>query len=444
MDEPIRPEAVTPRSAAMSISPATLEDLERDLAMAGGLAYRFLSQVAGPILDGSRSPNPIPFDGLWAFDVYGFTFVTNIPYGRSKTLSEARDVLSSMLRRSLEVSGQKDSRGRPARAAAAAGNGVKFKGTTSADRSKKAASLYTYLKTSHYTAVPDWLLSNEIGLSASERILLSDAVDVLASGNVLSYEMNYLRLRSRSGLRPSTAARAARGLCRVGLLAPVRGCRGRYTLSWESLAQAARSTAPGKAALGAATVAADVRRRLSKPKHVFQLPVWAVEACGATEAAFLLAKAWSLCSGQTAGTLWASGETLSRWLPGCERSLRRARAALAERGFATMVPQYSYLRSYETGPAKNKTAEITVTPLAIARALLFCGYDFGGDAAALSGAIEGCDLVEASHDLKPSGSLGRPFAAAASSHDGRVINAGYTPICEAAPLDRGVPAPPPA
>ena len=208
----------------------------------------------------------------------------------------------------------------------------------------------------------------------------------MGSGSSLSYKADRARIYARTGLKASTATAALRGLCAKCLLLPVAGARGRFTAAWTELAAFARQSKEGARATGSALTEADVRRRLSDTNRSLALPVWAVQLCGATEAALVLAKAWAVGHGGGDGCLWAAGTTLSTWLPGNERSLRRARASLAQDGLAQATEQYSYSRLYNYGIARNKTVEICVTAPMIARALVVrgIGIDFGADITAIA------------------------------------------------------------
>ncbi len=248
------------------------------------------------------------------------------------------------------------------------------------------------LDAAHYTRLPQWTLSGELALTVSERILLADALDVMGSGSSLSYKADRARIYARTGLKASTAAAALRGLCAKRLLLPVAGPRGRFTVAWPELAAFARQSKEGARATGSALTEADVRRRLSDTNRSLALPVWAVQLCGATEAALVLAKAWAVGHGGGDGCLWAAGATLSTWLPGNERSLRRARASLAQDGLAQATAQYSYSRLYNYGFARNKTVEICVTAPMIARALVVRGIDFGADLTAIAASFFNGDV----------------------------------------------------
>ena len=94
------------RSAALRLSPVDLEGLDNDLTFCHGSGYRYLSLKAQSLLDGTRSPNPHPHCGRWAFDIDGFVFVTAIPYdsaSRSRGAREAREILDATLTRALNL-----------------------------------------------------------------------------------------------------------------------------------------------------------------------------------------------------------------------------------------------------------------------------------------------------------------------------------------------------
>lgn len=388
MGDTIIGKAVRARAAAMAISPATLEDLEADVSCTGGLAYGFLALKAPAILDGSRNANPLCFGDLWAFDIDDFVLVTSIPYGMGPRYRDAQDVLEAALRRSLQVA-RCDEAAQNSQLILDTSWGVSRAGTSAAGRpspnpaspagDRGPAQLDAILSSYHYTALPAWLLDGRAELTISERILLADILDVTASGCVLSYMVEYDRIRSRTGLKATTVAHALRGLCAHGVLARVARTKGRYTLSWEALADLARRSPLGSEAVGAAMTEADVRRRLTNRRRSLAVPNWAVELCGATEAALLLSKGWAMAHGSSDGTVWASGTTLSRWLPGAERSLRRARSFLFDNGLAHATPQYSSLRTYANGraPRPNHTVEFRVDARLVARALVVRGFDFG-------------------------------------------------------------------
>ena len=460
MIEAFGTEAWEVRSAALCLSPVDLEGLDNDLTSSHGSGYRFLSLRAQALLDGTRSPNPHPHCGRWAFDIDGFVFVTAIPYdsaSRSRGAREAREILDATLTRALDlaqanewgasnhtlletrngtrrdatqasgvaarvsdptvVSNTREAlSARSRHAVTAAGICSQSKidassrrdaaptatGRTAAesfDRSPIAGNhqpdtraLDAALDAAHYTRLPQWTLSGELALTVSERILLADALDVMGSGSSLSYKADRARIYARTGLKASTAAAALRGLCAKRLLLPVAGARGRFTVAWTELAAFARQSKEGARATGSALTEADVRRRLSDTNRSLALPVWAVQLCGATEAALVLAKAWAVGHGGGDGCLWAAGTTLSTWLPGNERSLRRARASLAQDGLAQATAQYSYSRLYNYGIARNKTVEICVTAPMIARALVVRGIDFGADLTAIAASFFNGDV----------------------------------------------------
>ena len=444
MIEAFGTEAWEVRSAALCLSPVDLEGLDNDLTSSHGSGYRYLSLKAQSLLDGTRSPNPHPHCGRWAFDIDGFVFVTAIPYdsaSRSRGAREAREILDATLTRALDLAQTNEwgasnhslletrsgtrrdatrtpgaeakasdptvvsntrealsarsrhavtaagvcsqskidaSSRRPAAESAATRHGR----TNDSDRSPVAGNrqpdtraLDAALDAAHYTRLPQWVLSGELALTVSERILLADALDVMGSGASLSYKTDRARIYARTGLKASTATAALRGLCAKRLLLPVAGAE---------LAAFARQSKDGSRATGSALTEADLRRRLSDTSRSLALPVWAVQLCGATEAALVLAKAWALGHGGGDGRLWAAGTTLSTWLPGNERSLRRARASLALDGLAQTTEQYSYSRLYNHGFVRNKTVEICVTAPMIARALVVRGIDFGADLTAIA------------------------------------------------------------
>lgn len=395
MIETFDTEAWEVRSAALLLSPVDLEGLDRDLNTSHGFGYRYLSQKAPALLDGSRSANPHPHSGKWAFDIDGLVFVTDIPYGMGRPLREAREVLDATLQRARDlVSGGKLSpdSDNARRSPCAAGLNLPKSPAPKSATDRAAAlprahapqkpdvrALDAALDRAHYTRLPQWLLSNDVDLTVSERIVLADVLDVMGGSSALSYEARRDRLYNRTGLKPSTVTMAVRSLVAKGALAPVPTARGRFTVSWEALEGMARQTAAGQRRLGSALTQADVRRRLSDTSRGLAVPIWAVQLCGATEAALLLAKAWAMGHGGGDGRLWASGATLSTWLPGCERSLRRARASLAEQGLACLTGQYTYTRLYNAQTARNKTVEISVTAPMVARALVVRGCDFGAD-----------------------------------------------------------------
>ena len=387
-------EAVIAANAARALSPATIDVLEDDLAVSGGMAYRFLAARARGILDGARCANPVREGDLWAFDIDGFVLKTSVPHS-GKTLREAREILQAALRRSLEVAPlPRDGSARDSRVASAgvgiavalgkhAARRMGAKGDGSAQRASHEnadsdnMTLDRILSDAHYTRVPAWLLDGGLDLTVSERILLSDILDAMAGGTVLSYDADRARIARRCGLNASTASCALRGLLARGVIARPEGVRGRYAVRWGELAALARRSPAAAKTVGRATVEADIRRRLSATAGSLAVPCWAVECCGATEAALLLSKAWATahCAGD--GVVWASGQTLSHWLPGAERSLRRARASLASRGLATYTPQHSRARSYRSGAHPNRTAELATDARTIARALVARGHDFG-------------------------------------------------------------------
>lgn len=460
MIEAFGTEAWEVRSAALCLSPVDLEGLDNDLTSSHGSGYRYLSLKAQALLDGTRSPNPHPHCGRWAFDIDGFVFVTAIPYdsaSRSRGTREAREILDATLTRALDLAQANEwgtsnhtlletrngtrlaatqasgvaarvsdptvvsntrealsARSRHGVAAAGICSQSKIDASSrrdaaptatgrtaagSSDRSPIAGNhqpdtraLDAALDAAHYTRLPQWTLSGELALTVSERILLADALDVMGSGSSLSYKADRARIYARTGLKASTAAAALRGLCAKRLLLPVAGTRGRFTVAWTELAAFARQSKEGARATGSALTEADVRHRLSDTNRSLALPVWAVQLCGPTEAALVLAKAWAVGHGGGDGCLWAAGTTLSTWLPGNERSLRRARASLAQDGLAQATAQYSYSRLYNYGIARNKTVEICVTAPMIARALVVRGIDFGADLTAIAASFFSGDV----------------------------------------------------
>lgn len=452
MIEAFGTEAWEVRSTALCLSPVDLEGLDNDLTSSHGSGYRYLSLKAQALLDGTRSPNPHPHCGRWAFDIDGFVFVTAIPYdgtARSRGALEAREILDATLTRALDLAQanewsapnhslletrngtRRDATRTPGaeakvsnptvdsnthealsarsrhtvtaagvcsqskidassrRDAAPTATGRTAAGNSdcspiAGNRQPDARALDAALDAAHYTRLPQWVLSGELALTVSERILLADALDVMGSGSSLSYKADRARIYARTGLKASTATAALRGLCAKRLLLPVAGARGRFTVAWTELAAFARQGKEGARATGSALTESDMRRRLSDTNRSLALPVWAVQLCGATEAALVLAKAWAVGHGGGDGCLWAAGTTLSTWLPGNERSLRRARASLAQDGLAQATAQYSYSRLYNYGIARNKTVEICVTAPMIARALVVRGFDFGADLTAIA------------------------------------------------------------
>ena len=460
MIEAFGTEAWEVRSAALCLSPVDLEGLDNDLTSSHGSGYRYLSLRAQALLDGTRSPNPHPHCGRWAFDIDGFVFVTAIPYdsaSRSRGAREAREILDATLTRALDLAQANEwgasnhtlletrngtrrdatrasgvaarvsdptvvsntreapsARSRHAVTAAGICSQSKIDASSrrdaaptatgrtaagSSDRSSVAGNhqsdtraLDAALDAAHYPRLPPWTLSGELALTVSERILLADALDVMGSGSSLSYKADRARIYARTGLKASTATAALRGLCAKRLLLPVAGARGRFTVAWTELAAFARQSKEGARATGSALTEADVRCRLSDTSRSLALPVWAVQLCGATEAALVLAKAWAVGHGGGDGCLWAAGTTLSTWLPGNERSLRRARASLAQDGLAQATAQYSYSRLYNYGIARNKTVEICVTAPMIARALVVRGIDFGADLTAIAASFFNGDV----------------------------------------------------
>ena len=453
MIEAFGTEAWEVRSAALCLSPVDLEGLDNDLDSSHGSGYRYLNLKARALLDGTRSPNPHPHCGRWAFDIDGFVFVTAVPYdsaSRSRGAREAREILDTTLTRALDLAQANEwgvanhslletrngtrrdatrasgvaakvsdptvvsntrealsahsrhavaaagvcsqnkidaSSRRPAAESAATRHGRakdSDRSPVAGNRQPDTRTLDAALDAAHYTRLPQWVLSGELALTVSERILLADALDVMGSGASLSYKADRARIYARTGLKASTATAALRGLCAKHLLLPVTGARGRFTVAWTELAAFARQSREGTRATGAALTESDMRRRLSDTNRSLALPVWAVQLCGATEAALVLAKAWAVGHGGGDGCLWAAGTTLSTWLPGNERSLRRARASLAQDGLAQATAQYSYSRLYNYGIARNKTVEICVTAPMIARALVVRGIDFGADITAIA------------------------------------------------------------
>ena len=472
MIEAFGTEAWEVRSTALCLSPVDLEGLDNDLTSSHGSGYRYLSLKAQALLDGTRSPNPHPHCGRWAFDIDGFVFVTAIPYdstARSRGAREAREILDATLTRALNLA-QANEWSAPNHSLLETRNGTRRDATRTpgaeakvsnptvdsnthealsarsrrtvtaagvcsqskidassrrdavptstrhgrakdSDRSLVAGNhqpdtraLDAALDAAHYTRLPQWTLSGELALTVSERILLADALDVMGSGSSLSYKADRARIYARTGLKASTATAALRGLCAKRLLLPVAGARGRFTVAWTELAAFARQGKEGARATGSALTESDMRRRLSDTNRSLALPVWAVQLCGATEAALVLAKAWAVghgggdgClwavgHGGGDGCLWAAGTTLSTWLPGNERSLRRARASLAQDGLAQATAQYSYSRLYNYGIARNKTVEICVTAPMIARALVVRGIDFGADLTAIAASFFNDDV----------------------------------------------------
>ena len=367
------PEAVRARRAADEISPATLEDLEAEAARSGGLAFAYLASKAPHILSGSRNASPLAHLGRWAFDIDGFVFVTAVPYS-GKTYRDAREVFFAALSHSMEVTAACPEKPTVRVATAPRMTSTAPKATASAGR-----SLDAMLSSIHYTAIPAWALDGSLTLTISERIVLADVVDVMGSGSVLSWESDLTRLRARTGLKTSTASFAIASLARRGVLKKVDGCRGRYALSWTALATLVCSSPTASAVAGRCLTPADARHRLANKKNSLALPAWAVELCGATEAALLLAKGWAVAHSKGDGYVWASGTTLSSWLPGSERSLRRARTRLSSSGLAEERSQYSSMRVYGNVELKNRTCEFKVDATRIARALLVRGYDFGTD-----------------------------------------------------------------
>ncbi len=437
MTEAFDTQAWEVRSAALCLSPVDLEGLDKDLASSHGAGYRYLSLKASSILADARSANPHPHCGRWAFDIDGLVFVTAIPYeagARARGSRDAREVLNAVLSRALDLAEKNgwgggntpipdtDHRSRASvqpthcKAAAQASPSSHRRATLTAGcsmASRKAGgstpekprrgtstplpahgqdghsptsdarALDAALDAAHYTRLPQWALSGSLPLTVSERIVVADAMDVMGSGTVLSYQADRARLHARTGLKPSTVTIALRGLVSKGILRPAANARGRFTVAWERLAGFARQCREGSIAMGSAMTEADMRRRLSATEKGLAVPVWAVQLCGATEAALLLAKAWAIGHGGGDGRVWAAGTTLATWLPGSERSLRRARASLAEQGIAHATGQYTYDRLYNHGIARNKTVEISVTATAVARALAVRGIDFGADLTAV-------------------------------------------------------------
>ncbi len=415
-------EAQEVRSSALHLSPVDLEGLDNDLASSWGSGYRYLSLKAAPLLDGSRSANPHPHCGRWAFDIDGLVFVTAIPCegsSRTRSMREAREVLDAVLARSLDLArahgwAGHESTGAPCAPAASRTNatataplrtrrdaarlGSPLADPTQGSRrpaghaltsdprstAQDVRELDATLDAAHYTRLPQWVLSGSLALTVSERILLADVLDVMGRGSSLSYEADRSRLLARTGLKASTVTAALRNLVSKGALVAVAGARGRFTVAWQTLAELARTSEEGSRTLGSALTEADIRRRLSDTSRSLALPVWAVQLCGATQAALLLSKAWAMAHGGGDGLVWAAGTTLASWLPGNERSLRRARADLAAQGLVQATGQYTYSRLYNHGAARNKTVEFRVTPCGLARALAVRGIDFGAD---LSGIV---------------------------------------------------------
>lgn len=370
------PEAVRARQAADEISPATLEDLEAEAARSGGLAFAYLASKAPHILSGSRNASPLAHLGRWAFDIDGFVFVTAVPYS-GKTYRDAHGVFFAVLSHSMEVTAAACPEKPTVRVATA----PRMTSTAHAPKVTAPAgrSLDAMLSSIHYTAIPAWALDGSLALTISERIVLADVVDVMGSGSVLSWESDLARLRARTGLKASTASFSIANLARMGVLKKVDGCRGRYALSWTTLAALVCSSPTASAVVGRCLTPADARHRLADKRNSLALPAWAVELCGATEAALLLAKGWAVAHSKGDGYVWASGTTLSSWLPGSERSLRRARTRLSSSGIAEERSQYSSMRVYGNVELKNRTCEFKVDATRVARALLVRGYDFGTD-----------------------------------------------------------------
>ncbi len=382
--------AVIAADIARALSPATIDTLEDDLAVSGGLAFRFLAARARGILDGGRTANPLCHNGVWAFDIDGFVLATGVPHG-GKTLREAREILSSTLRRALEVAAAQEACPADGLVAPLPRAGIRNtmsvrphishpqrgEAQLNTNRDDAAGRVEHILSQAHYTRIPAWLLDSSLGLTVSERILLADILDVLSGGSTLSYEADRARIERRCGLGASTASCALRGLAARGVLLRAHGCRGRYALSWEALAQLARTGSAAAKTVGHARAQADIRRRLCDTRGGLAVPVWAVECCGAGEAALLLSKAWACAHAGGEGVIWASGQTLSQWLPGAERPLRRARAGLAQRGLVTLTPQHSHMRAYRSGTHSNRTAEFAIDAKAVVRTLLVRGHDFG-------------------------------------------------------------------
>ena len=371
------PEAVRARQAADEISPATLEDLEAEAARSGGLAFAYLASKAPHILSGSRNASPLAHLGCWAFDIDGFVFVTAVPYS-GKTYRDAREVFFAALSHSMEVA-----TACPGRPTVRVATTPRVASATHALKASSPAgrSLDAILSSIHYTAIPAWALDGTLALTISERIVLADVVDIMGSGSVLSWESDLTRLRARTGLKASSASFAIASLTRRGVLKKANGCRGRYALSWMALAALVCSSPAASAIVGRCLTPVDARHRLADKSCSLALPAWAVELCGATEAALLLAKGWAVAHGRGDGYVWASGATLSSWLPGSERSLRRARARLSSSGLAEERSQYSSTRVYGNIELKNRTCEFKVDAARVARALLVRGYDFGVDMA---------------------------------------------------------------
>ncbi len=438
MNEVFDAQAWEVRSSALRLSPVDLDGLDDDLASSHGAGYRYLSLKASPILAGMRSANPHPHCDRWAFDIDGLVFVTAIPYeasARARGSREAREMLDAVLERSLALAKENGwfEGGSPALAAndcrhhaseraafdspRAYGRAVSHRraaltaGCPTIDRESACHAFGTArhngtgpssayerggrspvtahttdvraldaaLDAAHYTRLPQWALAGSLPLTVSERIVAADVMDVMGSGSVLSYQADRARLYARTGLKPSTVTVALKGLAAKGILCPVASTRGRFTVAWERLAEFVSQCPEGSRAMGSALTAAEMRRRLSNTDKGLAVPVWAVQLCGATEAALLLAKAWAMGHGGGDGRVWAAGTTLATWLPGNERSLRRARASLAEQGVAQSTGQYTYDRLYNHGIARNKTVEISVTATTVARALAVRGIDFGAD-----------------------------------------------------------------
>ena len=444
-------EAVIAADIARALSPATIDTLEDDLAVGDGLAYRFLSQRARSILGKARSANPVCHGNVWAFDIDGFVFLTNVPH-RGKTLREAREILESALRRSLEVCAPKPtglglasaSLPRPTRPDVAggptAGKGRRpGKANEGGARDRKAEPphvLEALLGQAHYTRIPAWLLDGSLPLSVSQRILLADILDVMGGGAAESYEADRARIERRSGLGASTASWALRELTAQGVLARVEGCRGRYTLSWEALAALARTGTAAAETIGHARALADIRRRLCDPAGSLAVPSWAVECCGATHAALLLSKAWAYAHAHGDGVVWASGLTLARWLPGCDRPLRRARASLAQRGLVSLTPQHRRMRAYASGSHLNRTSEFRIDAKAIVRALLVRGHDFG-DLAAVARELFADDSRlcrdAAAWDARETAVSRARSLAAARAHRGTITGEHWAATQDAAP-----------
>ena len=436
MIEALDTQAWEVRSTALCLSPVDLEGLDKDLTRSRGAGYHYLSLKAAAILTGARSANPHPHCGRWAFDIDGLVFVTAIPYeasARTHGSREAREVLNAVLGRALALAeengwaedglpahdndrhfesgraacgkphahGSSASRHRatltagcptigcgPTRRALDTARHNASKPSSShrqsdcspiVSRTPDARALDAALDAAHYTRLPQWALAGSLPLTVSERIVVADAMDVMGSGSVLSYQVNRTRLYARTGLKPSTVTVALKGLAAKGIMRPVANARGRFIVAWDRLAAFVCQCPEGSRAVGSALTVAEVRRRLSNTDRGLAVPVWAVQLCGATEAALLLAKAWAISHGGGDGCVWAAGTTLATWLPGNERSLRRARASLAEQGVAHTTGQYTYDRLYNHGIARNKTVELSVTATTVARALAVRGIDFGAD-----------------------------------------------------------------